>query len=369
MPRLTVVLPVFNHERYVEAALQSIFAQRYSDSEIIAVDDGSTDRSLEILQRYLGRIRILQSPHSGPAAARNRAIEAGDSEFVAFMDADDVSLPWRFSIQIQKLEFEKLDFVASELSFIDSAGASLPGAWRCPPHADRDYWGALLERNWIGTPSVMLRRGVFEWSGLFDESFTHAEDYDLWLRIARSANVGYVDAPLVQCRRHSSNTSGNIESHQFFEKRALQKVDAGDAWMAFDRLHPCHRDREEAWIWFLLRSGNPAFDTEVHRAIQILPDSHGLHFALGVFLCQEGRYDEACGVFGPLRTQDAASLNNFAVASAAQGRSNLALTNLEEAIQLCPDYHDARHNLKAVRERGKLRLTCRPFRQQLVPMV
>ncbi|MBI4472055.1 MAG: glycosyltransferase [Acidobacteria bacterium] len=369
MPRLAVILPVYNHESYVAAALDSIFAQDYTDFEVVAVDDGSTDESLNVLDRFGERIRILQTPHRGPAAARNRGIAQSDSEFVAFMDSDDVCQTWRFSIQSHKLEFERLDFVASELSFIDRGGNPLPGAWRCPPHASRDYWGSLLERNWVGTPSVMLRRESFRMAGMFDEEFRHAEDYDLWLRIGQTARIGYVDAPLVQCRRHAANTSSNIQAHEAFERRALQKVTPVDAWMAFDRLYPRSENREEAWIWFLLRSGHPAFDTEVHRALQDYPESRPLNFALGVFLYEKRRFDEACVVFAPLRTGDPASMNNFAVASAARGDIPAGFANLEDAICLRPDYYDARYNISALHNRRPLRITRRPFREDLVPMV
>ena len=225
MPRVTVVLPVFNHERYVEDALHSIFAQTYPDFEIAAVDDGSTDASLEILHRYRSRVKIIEGSHGGPAAARNRAIAATDSEFVAFMDADDVCSPERLRLSLAKLEIEGFDVIASALSFIDASGEPLPGEWARPGHAANDHWASLLERNWIGTPSVLLRRSVLDSTGLFDEKFTHAEDYDLWLRIGRGHSIGYIESPLIQCRRHGANTSGSIESHQYFERMALQKVD------------------------------------------------------------------------------------------------------------------------------------------------
>src|SRR5262245_18723963 len=116
MPRITVVLPVYNHENYVEQTLRSLFAQTYSDFEIVAVDDGSTDASLEVLNRHAGRLSIIESSHEGPAAARNRAIEAANSEFIAFMDADDLCSPERLERSLAKLESEKLDLVASALN-------------------------------------------------------------------------------------------------------------------------------------------------------------------------------------------------------------------------------------------------------------
>ena len=85
MPSVTVVMPVYNHADYVEQALASLYRQTFKDFEIVAVDDGSSDRSLNILNCHRERIRVIESIHSGPAAARNRALHTTDSEFVAFM--------------------------------------------------------------------------------------------------------------------------------------------------------------------------------------------------------------------------------------------------------------------------------------------
>src|SRR5439155_20333854 len=174
--------------------------QTFEDWELIVVDDGSTDASLEILSQYEPHVTVLQNPHKGPAAARNAGIAATDSEYIAFMDADDLCEPRRMELPLHTLENEKLDLAASALSFIDAQGWPIPGLWTCPPNARRDYWASLVERNWIGTPSVMLRRSILRSTGVFDEKFTHAEDYDLWLRIGRSHRIGFIEAPLIQCR-------------------------------------------------------------------------------------------------------------------------------------------------------------------------
>jgi GT2 family glycosyltransferase len=368
MRRITIVVPVYNHERYVEQTLQSLFAQTYTDFEIVAVDDGSTDASLEILKRHRGRLTIIESPHAGPAAARNRAIESTDSEFIAFMDADDLCVPERLQRSLNAIENQKLDLVASALSFIDVNGAALPGLWTCPVHAERSYWGALLERNWIGTPSVMMRREMLRKVGLFDERFTHAEDYDLWLRIGREAAIGYIESPLIQCRRHGANTSTNIDSHQYFERMALQKVDRVEAWTEFNRLYPQGPEAAEAWIWFLLRSGDAAFAEESAFALTNHPESRAVRFAVGVFQWDAGRYDEALETFQSLKDHDPASLHNYALAVARCGNLHAATSHLEAVLELRPDYHDAQHNLAALWAGGESRLTRRPFRRHLVPM-
>jgi glycosyltransferase involved in cell wall biosynthesis len=370
MPRITVVLPVYNHERYVKQALHSIFAQDFSDFEIVAVDDGSTDASLQMLDRYRSRIKVIHGTHGGPAAARNRALAASDSQYVAFMDADDTCEPQRLRLQLEKLERESLDLVASGLSFMDALGQPMAGGWTCPSHARNDYWGSLLERNWIGTPSVMLRREILDSAGLFDESFTHSEDYDLWLRIARSHSIGYIDKPLIHCRRHSTNTSGDTASHQRFERLALQKVEALEAWKAFTRLYSTPDHSYEAWIWFLLRSGNSAFAEEASTALGWHPRPDSIRFAVAVFQYDSGQYEQALATFQSMSDVNAACLNNIGVlTSLCGGDVQSAVSRFDAALRLCPEYHDARSNLTAGNSGRELRLTRRPFRESLVPFV
>jgi glycosyltransferase involved in cell wall biosynthesis len=368
MSRITVVLPVYNHDRYLEQTLHSLDNQDYQDFEIVAVDDGSTDQSFQILQQHRPNVTVIQSRHAGPAAARNRAIEATDSEFVAFMDADDLCSRERLRIQIEKLENENLDLVASTLSFIDSDGLPLPGIWERPEEAVHHHWGALLERNWIGTPSVMLRRSVLNNVGLFDEQFSHAEDYDLWLRIGRAHRIGYVPATLIQCRRHAANMSMNIGSHQQFERIALQKVARGEAYTAFSRLYAQAQPRSEAWIWFLLRRGDPAFADETELAIKQYPASRSLRFALGVYQFDSAQYNAALDTFESLKDSEASARHNLGVVFARRGDFQAAQSHFHAALQLRPDYHDAQYNLAALRNGHEVRLTRRPLRERLVPI-
>src|SRR6185503_15085322 len=104
---------VYDHERYLEHTLDSLIAQDYTDYQIVAVNDGSTDGSLEILNRRREQVLVIDAPHEGPAAARNRALRVTDSEFVAFMDSDDLCLPDRLRLQVEQLN--SVDLVASAL--------------------------------------------------------------------------------------------------------------------------------------------------------------------------------------------------------------------------------------------------------------
>src|SRR5262245_3195106 len=115
MPRVSVVIPNYNHAAYIGETLDHVVKQTFRDWEMIVVDDGSTDASLKVFEGY-PRLTVLRSEHKGPAAARNIGIAASDSEYVAFMDADDLCHSRRLELQVHKLETQKLDFVASALS-------------------------------------------------------------------------------------------------------------------------------------------------------------------------------------------------------------------------------------------------------------
>src|SRR5262245_41476463 len=135
MPRISVVVPNYNHAAYIGETLDHVVRQTFQDWELVVVDDGSTDASLQVLNEYQSCVRVLRSAHKGPAAARNLGIAATDAEYIAFMDADDLCQPQRLEVQIEKIQSERLDLVASALSFIDAQGRTIPGLWTCPAHA------------------------------------------------------------------------------------------------------------------------------------------------------------------------------------------------------------------------------------------
>src|SRR5207249_6478764 len=173
---------------------------------------------------------------------------------------------------------------------------------------------------------------------------------------------------LIQCRRHPANTSMDTESHRYFERRALQKVDPAEAHDAFGRLYAAEQERDEAWIGFLLRSANSRFLDEAHRALARNSRSSLVRFALGVFHYDSGNYEKARATFLGIPDQDAASIHNAGVTSALCGDFAFARLKLCDALTLRPGYYDAQHNLEALTGGNQLRLTRRPLRTNLIPI-
>lgn len=219
-PKLSVVVPVFNAGRYLNYALASLQNQTFSDFEIIAVDDGSTDDSkamLDALGARDPRIRVISRPNTGIVGALNDGLAAAQGEFIARMDADDYSLPERFEKQIAFLrENPNCVCVGSAFLYIDTEGGHLKVCVR--PGNPEDVERELLSGNGgvIIHPSAMFRRAALEKVGCYREKAQWIEDLDLYLRLARVGTLANVPEVLFHYRFHeqSVNFTRNQGRHE-----------------------------------------------------------------------------------------------------------------------------------------------------------
>ena len=203
-PSVSVVLPVFDGEAYLVQAVESILAQSLNTIELIAIDDGSRDRSLEILRNYAGadpRLRVVTRGNRGLVATLNEAIALAESEFVAIMNADDVSLPTRLEKQLVFLQTH------SQVQLLTSGNApSIVARLPVEPAAVRAF---LPLASPVAHPAVMFRRQAVMACGLYREQMMPAEDYDLWLRISEHHDIANLPEVLLQYRLHAGQVSAN----------------------------------------------------------------------------------------------------------------------------------------------------------------
>ncbi|RMD80520.1 MAG: glycosyltransferase, partial [Chloroflexi bacterium] len=195
-PLVSVLMPVFNAERYVAEAIESILRQSFQDFEFIIIDDGSTDGSLDILKRYAARdprIRLVSRENRGLVATLNEGIELARGQWVARMDADDIALPERLALQVRHLEATKADFCGGAVACFGDWRA----LWRYPlTHEACEV--RLLFGVPFAHPTVMGRREVFD-RLRYQPEFVFAEDYDLWQR-AWAAGYRLVNVPEIVLR-------------------------------------------------------------------------------------------------------------------------------------------------------------------------
>lgn len=184
-PCVSVVLPVYNGAAFLREAIDSVLAQTFSDFELIAIDDGSTDASGDIIRSYDdARLRLLAVPHAGLVAALNAGLARARGRYIARMDSDDRAKPQRLERQVAFLELHpEISILCSDVAIIDAAGLKTGRQTEhaCTTSAVRDAMLYRIRLKPVIHPSVMMRRTVFETLGGYRD-YHCAEDHDFWLR-------------------------------------------------------------------------------------------------------------------------------------------------------------------------------------------
>ena len=195
MPSVSVIIPAFNAAAHVGHALASVFAQTFTDYEVILINDGSSDtQQLEkLIQPNLSRIIYLKQKNGGPSAARNLGIRQARGEWLAFLDSDDVWLPNYLEEQVRFLRSHpEFDMVYCDATLAGGAAAGKTYMQVCPSSGPVTFESLLLEHTQPITSGTVARRQNATAAGLFDEAIRCSEDHDLWMRIAHAGGkIGY----------------------------------------------------------------------------------------------------------------------------------------------------------------------------------
>lgn len=264
MPRISVLIPVYNSERYLSEALQSVLAEHDSDMEVVIVDDGSTDRTLEILQQFASsdeRIQLISRPNTGIVGALNDGLAACTGTYIARMDADDIVYPGRFNAQQAYLdEYPECVGVGSWVQYIDPDGEPI-WTWRMTsdPGAIKDH---LLNGTIAGLvhPAMMLRREAVMAVGAYRFECQYVEDYDLFLRLLDYGTFTIIEKSLLGYRQHlgSINATKDLNTRMAITNRLLAdaRTRAGLAPKEIAAKPSCPETILLEWVRLALEEGN-----------------------------------------------------------------------------------------------------------------
>lgn len=210
-PWLSVIIPTYNGGKYLTRCLNSLITQDDLTFECLALDDGSTDSTVEILHSYTSQLplRILKNPRTGNWAANtNTVLAEATGDYVCFLHQDDFWLPNRLHLVHRLLrQFPDVDFLLSPAVFVDSDGHEV-GKWGCPFPKVAGYLtkqnllSRLLVQNFLAIPAPVVRRELLNRLGGLNEVLWYTSDWDLWLKIAESARSCYTPVPTVAFRVH-----------------------------------------------------------------------------------------------------------------------------------------------------------------------
>jgi glycosyltransferase involved in cell wall biosynthesis len=222
----SVVIPVFNAERYLREAIESALGQTLLPLEVLVVDDGSTDGSRSVAESFGGRVRLYSGPNAGPSAARNRGVREARGDWIVFLDADDLLEPGYLRTADAHLAANPgLGVLCSGVRILEDRGPTNHVIRKKSPGPA--YSTAGLLGGDIGTICTpLVRRDVFLSSGGFDESCRANEDGHLWLRLSRVTGIHQMREPLLLCRRHMDNASGDVLANARESVRSLERLEA-----------------------------------------------------------------------------------------------------------------------------------------------
>ena len=231
-PRVSVVIPAFQSEARIGRTLAGLRRQTFADFEVVVVNDGSTDRTSEIVRLATaadGRIRLVEQDNAGIAAARNCGIEHARGDVLAFLDDDDLWHPEKLSLQVARLDASPGAAVVSCLSALVDADGRLLG-WRIGGTPEGDVYREMLEWDMVSGGSVALvARAPLEEAGGFDASLPDRADWDLWIRLARRHAFTCVPRTLVGYTRRAGSVSQSYDRMIEHGRRVLAKARRDDA--------------------------------------------------------------------------------------------------------------------------------------------
>ena len=213
MPKVSVLMPVYNAEKYLSFAIESIITQTYTDWELVLINDGSTDKSEKIALSYADdRIRYYKNEENkGLIYTRNRMIELAKGEYLAFLDSDDLSLPLRLSKQVAFLDNNPAYALCGTWSkMIDGENREIKKINISV--SDDEIKCSLLFANAFVQSSIMIRRQVLA-ANPYDKNYPLAEDYELWSRLSHSYKLKNIPEHLTLYRWHGNNISKERKEH------------------------------------------------------------------------------------------------------------------------------------------------------------
>jgi len=233
MPLISVIIPAYNVAPYIGETLASVFAQTFTDYEVIVINDGSPDTAeLErALENVRARIRYLSQQNLGAGPARNAGLRAARGELIAFLDGDDLWLPNYLEEQSKFIRRHECDLVCADAVMFGETGDSAQTymEWlmnAAPPVGQASFLELISAERCLITSGVVARRQPILEIGLFDESLRSAQDFDLWLRMARSgARLMFHRQPLLRYRVHEHGLTGTTANSITRELRVFDKIE------------------------------------------------------------------------------------------------------------------------------------------------
>ncbi len=222
MPDVSIVVPSYNHEKFITAAIESVIRQTYTDYELIISDDASTDHSVDVIEAFIAEhpelpIRLIKNQTNlGGVLNLNQLISQASSKYIAVLNSDDIWVPEKLETQVEYLErHPEVGAVFTHAVIVDEQGVELPK--QNYPFSDvffqqnrsRGDWlrRFFFEQNCLCHPSVLIRRNIYSRVGCYDPRYRQIPDFEMWLRLVKHTDIHIIEHPMTSLLWHGNNTS------------------------------------------------------------------------------------------------------------------------------------------------------------------
>ncbi|MDY6843846.1 MAG: glycosyltransferase [Thermodesulfobacteriota bacterium] len=223
IPKVSVIIPTYNRAYFLPEVIESVLSQTYPSFELLVVDDGSTDTTSLVVQKYK-QVQYIYQLQSGVSAARNNGILRAQGDFLTFLDSDDLWNKEKLKYQVEFFATNPSSYICYTDEIWLKSGKRINQGKKHKKFSG-DIFEKTLKLCIISPSSVMMKRELFRYVGYFDEELLVCEDYDLWIRVASKFPIHFIDKPLIVKRGgHEDQLSRKFWGMDRFRIYALEKI-------------------------------------------------------------------------------------------------------------------------------------------------
>lgn len=378
--KVSAIIPLFNGEQFINESIESLLSQTHPIDEIIVIDDKSTDRGLEQVQKLTEKnetVKLLRnSSNKGSSHCRNLGIKESSGDYVLFLDQDDYLAPSfldETNNHLNQRTGKEIAGLHTSYFIVDEKG-EITAETSYKEIQPEEFLGYQFVRNRILSNSgTVIKKSVLEQTGLYDESLKFSQDWDLWLRIGKTGIFSYLKKSLTYIRRHSNNTSNKIDGFLSDERTILEKYDLEFVKKSISSRNLTAEENMSDFASLLLRlNKEKLFEKEIQSLIQKYTEHLDFKFYTGLIFIRKKQFKEAATHFEQIPSSNRFYLsaqNNLAVCNMFLEKFDSATRILSHILSINLNFQDAHKNLDLIKLRvknsKKFKVTTRPLRETL----
>lgn len=367
---VSVIICVYNGEKYIASSLNSVLNQTYKNIEIVVVNDGSTDHTEKIVLAY-PNIKYIYQPNQGVAAARNTGLRQCSGEYIAWLDADDLYLPTKIQEQVSFIENTDADIVYNDAILIDAFDNEIKQLRSEYEELEpEDFISQLLFRQIMPClPTLMYRRKCFD-NIAYEPHMKYAEDYWMIIQLAQKYKFAYIKKILYKYRRHSNNLTNNKKAQENMEIQVIEDlgIDRIRAIVNKSSLEDDEKNLLLGKIFLKIRnyeeSKKALENISKHTTIDYLKNFYlgNTYYLEKDYVTAVKYYKKAISIEG----NRAEAHNNLGAAMCFLGLLDEAQMCFSKALEIQSNYLDAKDNIENVCKSGEVKITVRELRKNLM---